>query len=216
MKRILIALTALIALATPATRAFDIKGLIKGAADAVGQKSSEADTALGILGGLLGKTDVSLEQLAGTWKYKGPAVAFQSDNMLQRAGGIAAAQTVEKKLVNYYSLLGVSSMTMTFTKDGQFTANLRGIPVKGTIEKGSDGNFVFSIQGIGKSSVSKISSTISASGSDIDVTFDATKLMEVATKILSATKNSTLNMASSLLGSYDGMNIGFKLSKCSE
>lgn len=216
MKRIFIAIATVLTLSAPAANAFDIKGLLKGAASAAGQSSPEANTALGILGGLLGETDVTLDQLEGKWQYKGPAVAFQSDNMLQKAGGIAAAQTVEKKLSTYYAMLGVSSMTMTVEKDGAFTVNLRGIPVKGTIEKGDDGNFVFSVNGIGRSSVSKVPATISASGADIDVTFDATKLMEVATKILSASKNSTLNMASSLLGGYDGMNVGFKLSKCSD
>lgn len=214
MKSKLFALIAAIALTTTATQAFDIKGLLKGAASAAGSNDSNVNSALGIIGGILGKTDVTLEQLEGTWQYAGPAVAFQSDNLLQRAGGIAAAQTIEKKLTTYYNLFGVSSMKITFTRNGEFSLSVGGIPVKGTIEKGSDGNFVFAINGLGMSNATKISSIITSSGSNIDMTFDATKVMEIATKLLSATKNSTLNTASSLLGSYDGMNIGFKLSKC--
>ncbi|MBD5213524.1 MAG: DUF4923 family protein [Bacteroidales bacterium] len=213
MKRIFIALVAAIGLSVPAVHAFDLKGLVKGAASAAGKNNSGVDSALGIIGGLLGKTDVTIDQLVGTWQYKRPAVAFQSDNVLKKAGGMAAANAIENKILPYYKMLGITGLTLKIEQDGKFTFTIKNIPAKGTIEKGEDGNFIFHFSALGKVNIGKVTAVITSSGSDIDLTFDATKLMDIATKILGATGNSTLNAASSLLNSYEGLNLGFGLSK---
>ena len=213
MKRIFIALVAAIGLSVPAVHAFDLKGLVKGAASAAGKNNSGVDSALGIIGGLLGKTDVTIDQRVGTWQYKRPAVAFQSDNVLKKAGGMAAANAIENKILPYYKMLGITGLTLKIEQDGKFTFTIKNIPAKGTIEKGEDGNFIFHFSALGKVNIGKVTAVITSSGSDIDLTFDATKLMDIATKILGATGNSTLNAASSLLNSYEGLNLGFGLSK---
>ncbi|MDE6802130.1 MAG: DUF4923 family protein, partial [Muribaculaceae bacterium] len=200
-------------LSVPAVHAFDLKGLVKGAASAAGKNNSGVDSALGIIGGLLGKTDVTIDQLVGTWQYKRPAVAFQSDNVLKKAGGMAAANAIENKILPYYKMLGITGLTLKIEQDGKFTFTIKNIPAKGTIEKGEDGNFIFHFSALGKVNIGKVTAVITSSGSDIDLTFDATKLMDIATKILGATGNSTLNAASSLLNSYEGLNLGFGLSK---
>ena len=215
MKRTFIALVAALGMSVISMQAFDLKSVIKGAASAAGQNGSTVDNALGIIGGLLGKTDVSLDDLVGTWQYERPAVAFQSDNLLKRAGGMAAAQTIENKILPYYKMLGITALKLNVEKGGQFTFTVKNIPAKGQLEKDKDGNFIFNFSALGKVNIGKIKSVISSSGSGIDITFDATKLMDLATKILSATGNSTLKTASSLLGIYEGKNVGFGLKKCS-
>lgn len=216
MKRLFIALIAAVGLSVPAVQAFDLKGLVKGAATAAGKGNSGVDSALGIIGGLLGTSDVTIDQLVGTWQYNRPAVAFQSDNVLKKAGGIAAAQAIENKILPYYKMLGVTELKFTVEQDATFTFTIKNIPVKGTLEKGEDGNFVFHFNALGKVNLGKVSAVITSSDSGIDLTFDATKVMEIATKILGATGNSTLKTASSLLDSYEGLNLGFGLSKVSK
>lgn len=216
MKRIFIALVAAIGLSVPAVQAFDLKGLVKGAASAAGKSGSGVDSALGIIGGLLGSSDVTIDQLVGTWKYERPAVAFQSDNVLKKAGGMAAAQAIEDKILPYYKMLGITDLKFTVDADGNFTFSVKNIPVKGTLEKGADGNFIFHFNALGKVNLGKINAVISSSTSGIDLTFDATKVMELATKILGATGNSTLKTASSLLNSYEGLNLGVGLSKVAQ
>ena len=125
MKRIFIALVAAIGLSAPAVQAFDLKGLVKGAASAAGKGNSGVDSALGIIGGLLGSSDVTIDQLVGTWEYKRPAVAFQSDNFLKKAGGMAAAQAVEDKILPYYKMLGITGLKFTIAKDGTFTFTVK-------------------------------------------------------------------------------------------
>lgn len=213
MRRKFIALLAVIGLTIPAAYSFDIKGLVKGAASATGQNSSGVESALGIIGGLLGSSNVTVDDLVGTWQYSSPAVAFQSDNILKKAGGAAAAQAIENKIAPYYKIAGIEAMKLTVEKNGQFTFTVRNIPISGTLEKGTDGNFVFNFNALGKVHLGKINAVISTSMTGIDLTFDATKVMELATKILGSTGNSTLKTASSLLNSYEGLNIGVSLVK---
>ena len=44
---------------------------------------------------ITGKNTASME---GTWTYTGPAIEFESDNLLQKAGGSVAANAAENKL----------------------------------------------------------------------------------------------------------------------
>lgn len=211
MKRKLITLLAAAALCTSGTYAYDLKGLVKGAAQTLG--NTDANDALGAIGSLLGQSNVEVKDLAGSWTYAKPAVSFQSDNLLKQAGGLVAAQAVENKILPYYKQFGVDKMTMTVDKDGQFVINVRNIPAKGVIEKDSDGNFSFNFQALGTYKIGKIKAYVVKSGSNIDITFDVTKAMEIATKLLSSTGNSNLSALSSLLGGYDGLCVGVELAK---
>ena len=44
--------------------------------------------------------------MTGTWNYKGSAVEFESDNLLMKAGGAAAATMAENKLNEQLSKIG--------------------------------------------------------------------------------------------------------------
>jgi len=50
--------------------------------------------------------------MTGTWTYSGSAIEFESDNLLQKAGGAAAAAVAEKKLDEQLAKVGI--------KDGQY------------------------------------------------------------------------------------------------
>lgn len=41
----------------------------------------------------VGSSSLTIDKMAGTWNYKGPAVSFKSDNLLLKAGGAAASTT---------------------------------------------------------------------------------------------------------------------------
>ena len=49
--------------------------------------------------------------MTGTWTYSGSAIEFESDNLLQKAGGAAAASLAENKLNEQLAKVGI--------KDGQ-------------------------------------------------------------------------------------------------
>lgn len=199
MKRILSFFTVIALLSTFSGKAFDLKSVLQTAGD--------------VAGNLLGKTDVTIADLEGTWNYSKPAVAFKSDNLLKKAGGSAAASVIEEKMAPYYEKAGITSMKLTIQNDSTFTMKMNKATLKGKLEKDTDGNFVFNFQALGKVNIGHITSVITKSGNNIDVTFDASKLVTLVSKIATLSGNSTIKTVSTLLNSYDGMNAGFQLTK---
>ena len=52
---------------------------------------------------ITGKSTASME---GTWTYAGSAIEFESDNLLQKAGGAVAANAAENKLNEQFARVG--------------------------------------------------------------------------------------------------------------
>ena len=50
--------------------------------------------------------------MTGTWTYSGSAVEFESDNLLMKAGGAAAATMAENKLNEQLSKVGIKEGQM--------------------------------------------------------------------------------------------------------
>ena len=50
--------------------------------------------------------------MTGTWNYKGSAVEFESENLLMKAGGAAAATMAENKLDEQLSKVGLKAGQM--------------------------------------------------------------------------------------------------------
>ena len=197
--------------------AFDLKGALQGLSGGGSSEASSESNGLGsLIGGIaniLGKTDVSLTDLQGTWAYSKPAVAFKSDNLLKKAGGAAAAEVIEGKLAPYYDKAGIAAMKLTIAADSTFTMKIKTVALKGTLSKDKDGNFIFRFKALGKVNIGHATSVITKAGKNITVTFDASKLITLVSKIASVTGNSTIKSVSSLLSSYDGLNAGFELKK---
>lgn len=202
IKKKLMALAVVIAAAGPQAYAFDLNSILGSAGTAVG----------GIVDGLLTQSDISVEQMAGTWTATGSAVAFQSDNLLQKAGGSAAASTIESKLNPYYKQYGLTGSVLTIDDSGNFTLKVKGISLKGTITKRSDGNFDFTFTPFGSFKVGSIKTYVEKPVSGLNVMFDATKLKTLITGITKLTGNSLAKTAGSLLDSYEGLCVGFAFS----
>ena len=164
-----------------------------------------------VIEGVFTKSNLTLQDLVGEYKSQGPAVTFKSENLLQKAGGIAGAATIESKLNPYYEQYGLNNMTLTVDEDANFTMKIKSISLKGTITKNdSDGtfDFNFNIAGI---KLGKFTAYIEKSGSTLKLMFDATKLKDFISTVAKFTGNSMASTVSSLLDSYDGACIGWKM-----
>ena len=60
-------------------------------------------------------TGKSTADMTGTWSYTGSAIEFESDNLLQKAGGAVAATAAEKKLDEQLAKVGIKAGQMSFT-----------------------------------------------------------------------------------------------------
>lgn len=175
--------------------------------------SSKLGDAIGAISNIVGKSDIKPENLVGKWTYSKPAVTFQSDNLLQKAGGAAASQMIVNKITPYYNRIGVKGLTMEFTSTGEFTINRGAVNIKGTYEAGDSGRYILNIKALGKIPTGKLNVFISGNANNIQVTCAADKLLAFATKVGSMTGNSTLKSLSSILNTYKGLNIGIELKK---
>lgn len=222
-KMILLLLTALIASASlPASASgWDINSLLNKASAA--QSDSTKSGNAGGLGDLIsgvanklgvGAGSVTVDKLAGTWKYSGPAVSFKSDNLLLKAGGAAAASQVEAKLEPYYKTAGFNSLVLTVNTDSTFTFKARLVNLNGTLSKDdASGNFVFHFKALKSINIGSMEAFIVMNGNKMDLTFDVSKLMTLIEKAGKISGTKSLQAASSILNQYDGMTAGFELTK---
>lgn len=203
-----IILLAALALGGNTAVAFDFNSILNGLGEAV-----ENGTVTDILEGVFATSDIQVQDLAGEWTSTGSAVCFQSENFLNKAGGIAAASTIESKLNPYYEKYGLTGAVFTIQTDGTFTLQVKKIKLQGTITKKDDGNFTFEFQALGKIKIGAITTYVQKTSSSMDVMFDASKLQNLMSSVASLTGNSMAQTASSLLNSYEGICVGFKLNK---
>ena len=164
----------------------------------------------GILNNVIGSGTFKQADLCHTWKYSKPGCAFTSENLLAKAGGEIAASKVENKLEGYYKKFGFSSSNtyFTFNTDGTFSAKIDG--------KAWNVTYIFDEK---THAIQLKGLLLSASGyatkttNGISLLFDQKKLLNLI-KALSAFKgSSTLSAVGSIANNYDGMQVGFEMTK---
>ena len=169
-----------------------------------------------IIGSVLG-TQVSEESIVGTWTYTKPAVQFTSEDLLTKAGGVAAASVVEGKLAEGLAKVGVKegAMTYTFNEDKTFAIAIGKRTIKGTYELNGETKEVTLNFGSGilDLKIAKLTMTLTKTGDNIDLVSNADKLLKLIQTTISTSKNSTLSTIGSLVANYDGMMIGFSFTK---
>lgn len=220
MKKII--LSALAASVAASASAFDPKdllgnlGKLNGDTTTTTGDSQSTGGVLGSLGSLIGNVvannKFSIDDLVGTWSYSSPAVSFQSENALMKIGGAGAATAVENQLAPYYQRLGFTNTSLTVDADHNFTLKMGLLVLKGTVEKDEEDNgLVFNFNAFGKISLGKVKANATKAGKTLNLTFDATRLIQMLTKISSKLNIKTLSTLSTLLNNYDGIYIGYKL-----
>lgn len=172
--------------------------------------SSAGSIINGILNNVIGSGTFKQADLCHTWKYSKPGCAFTSENLLAKAGGEIAANKIENQLEEYYKKFGFSSSNtyFTFNTDGTFSAKIDG--------KAWNGNYTFDEK---THAIQMKGLLLSASGyatkttNGISLLFDQKKLLNLI-KALSAFKSSsTLSAVGNIANNYDGMRIGFEMTK---
>ena len=134
--------------------------------------------------------------MTGTWNYKGSAVEFESDNLLMKAGGAAAATMAENKLNEQLSKIGIKDgqMSFTFNADSTFTSTVG--------KKKLNGTYSYNLH-----------AKVNCSSSSLELLFNSDKLLKLMAFIGSKSSSTALKTVSSLAENYDGMMLGFQLSK---
>lgn len=167
--------------------------------------------------GVFTKTDLTVKDLIGEYTSEGPAVTFKSENLLQKAGGIAGATSIESQLKPYYEQYGLNNMTLTIDEEANFTMKIKSLSLKGTVTKnnGEEGTFDFNFNVMGIK-LGKFTAYIEKSGRTMKLMFDATKLKSFISTVGKFTGNSMATALASILDSYDGACIGWRMQSTAE
>lgn len=185
-----------------------------------------------VLGNIVGQSvPFSKALIEGTWNYEGTACVLESENALSDIGGTVVTSQVEDKLDGYLAKIGVKEGACSFTfmqnDSCRFTVNGRNLDGAYTLDtenKKIDFSFLH-----GKL---KMQSYVSYNVTDINIVFDADKLLELVKKVSTsvsdkssslsgltssssqlAAAGTALSAMSSMLQNYDGMMLGMKLLK---
>jgi len=172
--------------------------------------ATNTGTVTNILGSVLGINKVSQANLVGTWKYVAPGCAFTSENLLAKAGGEVAATTVKQKLTSYYNSVGINSSNtyFTFNSDNSFSAKVGGKSISGTYTyDASAGEIKLKILLV------SLKGYVTANSNGMGLLFESKKLLSLLQTIASLSGNSSIEAIGSLSKNYDGVRMGFDLSK---
>ncbi len=199
--------------ATTSNAGSAVAGILGAVLGGNSNSSSSAGSSIinGILNNVIGSGTFSKQDLcAHTWKYSKPGCAFISENLLAKAGGEIAANKVEEKLGEYYSKFGFSGSNtyFTFKTDGTFAAKIDG--------KSWQGNYTFdekthAIQM--KGLLLSMSGYATKTTNGISLLFDQTKLLNLIKTMGALKGSSTLSAIGTIANNYDGMRVGFEMTK---
>lgn len=178
------------------------------------QSSGTAGILGAVLGSILGQNNqLSKDQLVGTWNYNGAACKFESENLLKQAGGEFIASSVEGKIDDAFSKIGIQkgSSSITFASDGTCNLAMGSRAISGTYEFDPATGKLTVTGTVGL--VKTEGYVVKNSDSSISLLFDADKLLDMVNLISAKTSSTSIKTISSLLGSYDGIKVGMNLTK---
>lgn len=147
--------------------------------------------------------------MTGTWSYKSSAVEFESDNLLMKAGGAAAATMAENKLNEQLSKIGDGQMSFTFNADSTFTSTVGKKTLKGTYSYNASTKQV----DLKYLRLLNLHAKVNCSSNSLELLFNSDKLLKLMAFIGSKSNSTALKTVSSLADNYDGMMLGFELAK---
>ena len=141
----------------------------------------------------------------------GPECQFESDNLLAKAGGEAAAKEVEEKIKAVYEKVGMDGCQYTFGEDGSYSYTFKDKTSGGTYTFDSEAKTITMKSKLGIKTVGYVTVT----GDEMALVFNADKLMSVLKTVTGTVSsvNSTASTINSIADSYDGLRLGFELKK---
>lgn len=190
-----------------------VLGGLLGGGTTTGSSSTGSSIINGILNNVIGSATFSQADLcAHTWKYSKPGCAFTSENLLAKAGGEIAASKIEEDLSKYYSKFGFSKSNtyFTFKTDGTFAAKIDGKSWNG-IYTFDEKTHAIQLKGL----LLSASGFATRTANGISLLFEQKKLLTLIKTLskLNLTGSTTMSAVSSIVDNYDGVRIGFEMTK---
>ncbi len=166
-----------------------------------------------IVSSVTGGQNINAYNVVGEWNYLKPALTLESDNMLGTAAGAALSTKAEETLNEYCSKVGIvaGKFKIYLKQDGTFIFDLAKRDLKGSYTIDTKENTVsLKFEALGTMKLATIKAHCVLSGDSMALLFNADKLLKLIEFIASSTNNATIDSINSLLGTYNGVLMGFE------
>lgn len=149
--------------------------------------------------------------MTGTWRYTGSAIEFESENLLKKAGRTVAASAAEQKLDEQLAKVGIKEgqLSFTFNADSTFVSTLGKRKLNGTYSYDAGTQMLH----LRYMKLIPMNAKVNYTTQQMDLLFEADKLLKLITFLSSKSSSATLKAISSLADSYDGMMLGYELKR---
>lgn len=149
--------------------------------------------------------------MTGTWRYTGSAIEFESENLLKKAGGTVASSAAEQKLDEQLAKVGIKEgqLSFTFNADSTFVSTLGKRKLNGTYSYDAGTQMLH----LRYMKLIPMNAKVNYTTQQMDLLFEADKLLKLITFLSSKSSSATLKAISSLADSYDGMMLGYELKR---
>ena len=163
-----------------------------------------------VLSTLLNGSTASASSIQGTWTYTAPKVVFESQSILAQLGSSVASSKIESTLKTQLTKMGFKAgkTTITLNEDKTCVFTLNSKAANGTYAYDPNSSVLTITGALG---VASTSCYCTLNGGELYMLFDADKLLTVASTMSAAA--STTSTLSTLLSSYNGLKLGWALTK---
>lgn len=156
-----------------------------------------------------------VQNVVGIWKFKGAACAYETTDLVKKAGAAAIIPQVEEQLDGVCAQAGIKAglFTFIFTADNKFVNKLDKKVCRGTYTfNKANGTISLNYQ-TGLQVPTIIPASVAMSGTNIALLFDVNRLSELIGYLSTTVSKENLQTATALLEQCKGAKIGFKLSR---
>lgn len=177
------------------------------------QTNKPATSVLGsIFDAIMGNQPLQQERMIGQWSYKGTAVAFQSENLLKKAGGEVVATEVERKFDQSLQKIGVTSANtyFVFNQDSTYQAKVAGIKLAGkyTLQPQQRKVRLTYLMGL-----ATLDADIALSNDRMQLLMEGDAMLRLMKTLSQFTDNSSVAVLGKMADMYDGLLLGFDLKR---
>jgi|GEM_PF-2390834 hypothetical protein len=178
------------------------------------KKTSTVVTLVKIIGSVIGQfyDTTTKKSLVGSWVYEEPAIQFESQNLLDMAGGVVASQNVADNIKPYFEAIGVKpgGIALDLMEDNTCAITIAGKTIDGTYEFDDETKKLSLKAGI----IPLPPCYLSIVNNQMAMTYDSSLLLNLV-KVVGMASSSQSNFAaiSKLADSYDGMKTGFTFTR---
>ena len=169
------------------------------------------EAGVGILGTILSNllgSNTSQQSLVGSWTYYGPKIVFESENVLSQLGGQVVTNSLESKLGDMLSKIGMKSgkSVLTLNRDGSCTLTRNNNTLNGTYTYDPSTN---KLSMTGVLGVGQMTCTVSVQSGQLYMLFDTSGILSLFSSL--GSKDS--GTFSSLLKNYNGLKLGWTMTR---